>query len=89
MTCDSGEEGFVANELLLKQSGKQHDHLRRKLILDTGSTIEATIMNEDMLTNIRTSDKPLVMATNAGVKIMDLDGDLKGIGPAKLSLIHI
>ena len=40
-------------------------------------------MNEDMFTNIHTSDKPLVMATNAGVKKMDLDGDLKGIGPAK------
>ena len=32
MACDSGEEGFVANDVLLKQSGKQHDHLHRKLV---------------------------------------------------------
>ena len=73
------------SELLLKQSGKKYAHLRDKLLLDTGLTIEATIMNKEMITNVRNSNKPLVMATNAGIKKMTLDGDLRGIGTG---LVH-
>ena len=52
-------------------------------MLNTGSTIKATIKNEGFLTNICISDKPIVMATNAGTKQMNLDGDLSGVGVAK------
>ena len=58
-------------------------NLAKKLMLDSGSTIEATIQNSDFLTNIRTSENPIVMSTNAGYKKMGLDGDLPGIGVVK------
>ena len=38
------------------------------IILDSGSTIGATIANPKLVTNITTTDKPIRMATNAGVK---------------------
>ena len=40
-------------------------------------------MNPDFVTNIRKSDDPLMMTTNAGTRKMDLDGDVKGFGIAK------
>ena len=54
-------------------------NLNRKLMLDSRSTIEATIKNSGFLTNIRKSENPIVMSTNARYKKMGLD----------LSLIHI
>ena len=66
--------------------GKTNKHainLTKKLMLDSGSTIKATIQNSDFLTNIRTSENPIVMSTNAGYKKMGLDGDLPGIGVVK------
>ena len=53
------------------------------MMLDTGSTIQATIKNKDFLTNIRNSENPIVMATNAGMKRLATDGDMPGIGIAK------
>ena len=58
-------------------------NLTKKLMLDSRSTIEATIQNSDFLTNIRTSENPIVMSTNAGYKKMGLNGDLPGIGVVK------
>lgn len=58
-------------------------NLNKKLMLDSGSTIEATIQNSDFLTNIRTSENPIVMSTNARYKKMGLNGDLPGIGVVK------
>ena len=58
-------------------------NLNKKLMLNSGSTIKATIQNSDFLTNIRTSENPIVMSTNAGYKKMGLNGDLPGIGVVK------
>ena len=43
--CDN-DEMSPESELLLKKSRKKYAHLREKLLLDTGSTIEATIMKK-------------------------------------------
>ena len=51
-------------------------------MLDTGSTIKATIKNEDFLSGICISKKPIIIATNADVKIMRLEGDLTSFGVA-------
>ena len=80
LTCDDTN---AEPALSMKQSGTRYSNLRNKLILDTGSTLQATIMNEDFITNIRTSTNPVVMATNAGTKKITLDGDLHGFGTAK------
>ena len=60
----------------------EKDDLKDMFIIDTGSTIPATIMNPDLLTNLRTSKKTLRMATNAGTKDMRLVGDVIGFGEA-------
>ena len=58
-------------------------------MLDTGSTIRATMMNADFITNIRMSDRPTMMQMNAGLKLLKLDGDLKGFGVAKYDPSHM
>ena len=58
------------------------DDLRDMFIIDTGSTIGATIMNPDLLVGLRQSDKKLRMATNAGTKDLNLVGDVIGFGEA-------
>ena len=57
--------------------------MKTKFILDTGSTIGATVMNPDLVTNIRPSEKPLLMSTNAGTKRLSLDAGVDGFGVAK------
>ena len=49
------------------------------LILDTGSTIDATIMNPDFITNLHKSKTKLHMSTNAGSKEIHLKGTMPGI----------
>ena len=80
---ERADENETADELLLKQSTSKYGRLKTKFLLDTGSTINATIMNEDLVTNVRVSDKPIVMATNAGMKKMNLDADVNGFGTGK------
>ena len=72
-----------------EQSNTTTHRIETKLLLDTGSTIRATIMNQDLITNIRVSDKPTVMQTNAGSKLLNLDGDLKGFGITKYDPSHM
>ena len=45
------------------------ENLKNVFLLDSGSTIPATIMNPDFVTNIKTSTKQLKMRTNAGMKV--------------------
>ena len=46
-------------EVVASQCGQgKYDHLKDAFILDTGSTISATVMNPKMLTGIRKSKKP-------------------------------
>jgi hypothetical protein len=58
------------------------DDLRDVFILDTGSTIGATIMNPKMMSNIKPVAKPLIMVTNAGSKKLLKKGDINGFGEA-------
>ena len=62
---------------------KQRRNLKDMIILDSGSTIKATFMNPKFLTNIRKSDNPIIMQTNAGVRKIELEGDLEGFGTVR------
>ena len=64
------------------QQGK-FDFLGNTIILDTGSTINATIMNPKFVHNVRESDSPILMSTNAGTKRLNMDADMEGIGTVK------
>jgi hypothetical protein len=54
-------EDEPAQGLVLKQQSKWTS-LAGKIILDTGSTISATIMNPDFLTDIHPATKPMTMS---------------------------
>jgi hypothetical protein len=56
--------------------------LTRHGVLDTGSTIGATIANPDLITNLKVTSSPLQMATNADTKTLNLKGDVIGFGEA-------
>ena len=55
---------LVTYNIVNNQSGK-FGYLKDAIILDTGSTIPATFMNTDLVTNIKVSKKPITMQTNA------------------------
>jgi hypothetical protein len=59
-----------------------NENLGDVFILDTGSTIGATIMNPKMLSNIKRAAKPLTMVTNAGSKKLFKKGNIHGFGEA-------
>lgn len=66
-----------------KQDHQNHDDdLRDVFIINTGSTISATITNPDLITNLRPAKKVLRMSTNAGMKQIALTGDVLGFGEA-------
>ena len=71
--------GFTANQ----NSGDKFEFLKESFILDTGSTIGATVMNPKFVKNIRESENTVLMSTNAGTKEMKMDGDIAGFGTAK------
>ena len=54
--------------------------LKDVIILDTGSTIPATFMNDAFLTDIRQSEKHMNMITNAGSKVLKQKGHLRSFG---------
>ena len=69
--------GFQDENLMNQQLGNfsqqpKFSHLDNKILLDNGSTIAATFMNPNLLTNIRVSKQPIMMRTNAGAKKMNL-----------------
>ena len=41
--------------------------------------LKATIKNQDLIINIRKSDDPINMVTNASNKLMDFDGNIPGL----------
>jgi hypothetical protein len=51
-------------------------------IIDTGSTIGATVTNPQMLTGLKPSKTTLRMQTNAGTKDLNLVGNVTGFGEA-------
>jgi hypothetical protein len=54
------------------------------LVIDSGSTIEVTIKNPDLVTNVKASDRPLTMTTNAGKKVLNLEAEMPGVSRAYL-----
>jgi len=50
------------------------------IVLDTGSTIEGTFMNPDLVHDIRPSKRPIGMQTNAGTKRLNTLADVPGFG---------
>jgi hypothetical protein len=54
--------------------------LKDVIILDYGSTIPATFMNDAFLTDIRPSERHMNMTTNAGSKILKQKGNLRSFG---------
>jgi hypothetical protein len=55
-------------------------HLQDVILLDTGSTVNATFMNSDLVTNIRTTTTPISMTTNTGTKKLKLKATVPGFG---------
>ena len=54
-------------------------HLKDLLLLDSGSTCH-TIMNSDLVKNIRRAKKPIDVSTNVGTKRINLESDMPGVG---------
>jgi hypothetical protein len=58
--------------------------LDNDLLIDSGSTIEATIKNPDLVSNVKASSKPITMATNGGTKVLNLEAEMPGVSKAYL-----
>ena len=72
------------SQMVHKQSKKGNSELEESLknviLLDTGSSIGATFLNPDMVTDVKMSNQPIQMNTNAGFKILGLEGQVPGFG---------
>jgi hypothetical protein len=76
---DKEYDGFQQPATTLHQANK-FENLKNVIILDTGSTIAATFMNPDLVTDIKVSKQPMEMSTNAGKKQLKLQGTVNGFG---------
>jgi hypothetical protein len=63
-----------------QQSGTLLHRLKDVIVLDTGSTLKATFMNPELVTDIRVAPQTVSMATNTGCKTMDLEAAIPGFG---------
>ena len=82
---DSSDEEEEVTAIVLKQSIKQKPLdgiFDDVLMLDTGSSLEATIKDKKLLHSIRPAKEPVVMCTNAGDKFITQEGTLEGFGQA-------
>ena len=69
--------------MLHHQSSDINDcDLRDLILLDTGSTIVATVCNSKFIANVQPTNDVLHMTTNAGCKNVDLQGEVLGLGKA-------
>ena len=50
------------------------------ILLDSGSTTKGTFLNPDLVTNIKPSNSPLDMSSNAGTNKIILQGDVNKFG---------
>ena len=66
--------------LVHKQMSKHQTNMTDMIYLDSGSTIDGTFMNSDLVTKIRRAKHPIMMATNAGNKKLELEATLPGFG---------
>jgi hypothetical protein len=78
-------------EMVHKQSAlpKKFNDLKDMIILDTGSTIPATFMNPDFVTDIKVSKNPVRMITNAGMKEIKLEGQVLNFGKVQFDATHV
>jgi len=70
----------VLHEQVINSKHENQESLKDVILLDTGLTIGATFMNNNMVTNIKVTKKPIQMNTNAGYKILQLEGEVPGFG---------
>ncbi|MGC8547339.1 MAG: hypothetical protein ACP5MU_06790 [Thermoplasmata archaeon] len=63
-----------------KQCAAHHKGMKDVILLDSGSSIGATFMNPDLVTDIKMAKQPINMTTNAGEKIIGFEGQVKGFG---------
>jgi hypothetical protein len=63
-----------------KQCTGNHSSLKDVILLDSGSSIGATFMNPDLVTNVKVAKDPIMMTTNAGTKVIGLEGQVTGFG---------
>ena len=86
---DQGWSGYQLHEASGSDAERQVVHKQRSvcfnslkdvIMLDSGSSISATFMNPDLITNIKMAKKPIIMHTNAGKKAIELEGDVIGFG---------
>ena len=68
---------MVNNQMKGKSS-----YLKNVILLDTGSTLKATFINPNLVTDIITSRNPVGINTNAGTNRIILKETVKGIGHA-------
>jgi len=57
-----------------------HEDHKREIILDTGCSVPALFCNPDLVTDIREAEKPLYMATSAGVVCIKHKATVPNIG---------
>ena len=62
------------------QGGTPYTHLCNIIILDTGSTLNTTFMNPELVTDIQQANTPITMTTNTGTKKIDLKVTVPGLG---------
>jgi hypothetical protein len=85
----SGWHGFQFQSFQFKQVQEEEDDypdvdFDNDLVIDSGSTIEATIKNPDLVSNVKASDRPLTMTTNAGKKVLNVEAEMPGVSRAYL-----
>ena len=57
-------------------------YLGNVILLDTGSKLTETIINPNLVTDIRTIKNPVVMKNNAETKLLTLEAIVKVLGHA-------
>jgi len=62
--------------------------LKDVIILDTGSTIPVTFMNDAFLTDIHPAERHMTMMTNAGTKVLKQKGHLRSFGKVWYNATH-
>ena len=67
-------------ETVNNASSDKFANLKNVILLDTGSSLKATFMNADLVSDITVSKNPVGMKTNAGSKLITLQAQVKGFG---------
>jgi hypothetical protein len=85
-TTRFGKQGFQLQVTRQRISAKQtkslqdpNNYLKKFFMLDSGSSIPATIANPKMIGNLRPAEHNIVMQTNAGEKLLNVEGDVPGL----------